>query len=75
MNSAHEHNLEDKLTTPTPCCSQSTTLNDLDYDWPQGFARWRIEILNPSVGRLRPEAEQALSDALGHAVRLIYTHR
>jgi DNA-directed RNA polymerase subunit N (RpoN/RPB10) len=73
MNSAQEHEFSD-LATTTPCCRQLTTLNNLDYDWPQGFARWRIEVLNPSVGRLTPEAELALSDAVGHAVRLIYTH-
>jgi hypothetical protein len=73
MNSAHEHEFSD-LATTTPCCGQSTTLNDLDYDWPQGFARWRIEVRSPGVGRLSAETEQALSDALGHPVRLIYTH-
>ena len=73
VNSAYEHDFSD-LTTVTPCCSKSTTLNNLDYEWPQGFARWRVEILNPGVGRLPPEAEQALSDALGHTVRVIYTH-
>lgn len=62
------------LTATTPCCGQSTTLNDLDYDWPQGFARWRVEVMNPGVGRLRPDDQQRLAAALGHPVRVIYTH-
>ncbi len=73
MNSAHGK-VFSNLTTTTPCCGQSTTLNDLDYDWPQGFARWRIEIMNPGVGRLPREVEQALAVALRHPVRLIYAH-
>jgi hypothetical protein len=72
MNFAYEHDFSD-LATTTLCCGQSSTLNDLDYDWPQGFARWRIDIMNPGVGRLPYETEQQLADPLGHPVRLVYT--
>lgn len=33
------------LATQTPCCGYRCSLNDLTYDWPQGFARFNI-ILN-----------------------------
>lgn len=62
------------LATTAPCCGATTTLNDLVYSWPQGFARWRVEVTNPGVGQLDSETEQALSLALGHPIRLIYSH-
>jgi len=32
----------------TPCCQQQSSLNHLNYHFPAGFARFVIEILNPS---------------------------
>ena len=32
---------------PTPCCLTATDLNELSYQWPCGFARFRIAVLNP----------------------------
>src|SRR5438132_640313 len=31
---------------PLPCCGASVTLNDLEYDWPQAFGRFRWEVRN-----------------------------
>src|SRR5579884_1054426 len=42
------------LTTTTPCCRRATSLNDLDFDWPQGFACVGFRLLNPGVD-LEPE--------------------
>ncbi|MFF3504966.1 hypothetical protein [Streptomyces sp. NPDC003247] len=33
------------LRVTVPCCGAVTSLNDLVYDWPMGFARFRIEVL------------------------------
>lgn len=30
-----------------PCCEEKTSLNELKYEWPAGFARFSIEILSP----------------------------
>jgi hypothetical protein len=30
----------------TPCCRATTTLNDLVYDWPQGFSRYELSAMN-----------------------------
>ena len=30
-----------------PCCSAKASLNDLIYDFPQGFARWLVAARNP----------------------------
>lgn len=37
----------DNLVVQTPCCGRQVSLNDLVYDWPAGFARFSISILNP----------------------------
>ena len=73
VTSADTGGFED-LSIAMPCCGAVTSLNDLHYDWPQGFARWRLEIMNAKVGTLPPEVETALAVALGHPARVIYTH-
>jgi hypothetical protein len=60
------------LSTEVPCCGALISLNDLDYDWPQGFARWRIEVFEPHCERLGDADVGQLSEALGHAVRIVY---
>ena len=46
MDSAYENRFSD-LNVSTPCCGSRTTLNDLNYNWPAGFARFIVEIRNP----------------------------
>jgi len=36
------------LNILTPCCQKRSSLNHLNYHFPAGFARFVIEILNPS---------------------------
>jgi hypothetical protein len=62
-----------KLTVTVPCCGVSTSLNDLKYDWPCGFATYSLEARNPG-GTLAPEQTEQLSAALGCALRVIYSH-
>src|SRR5437762_3164094 len=35
-----------------PCCGATRSLDQLKYDWPQGFARFSIEAMNPGIGDL-----------------------
>lgn len=42
------------LAIRTPCCDVTSSLNDLMYDWPQGFAQWRLEVMNPATADLSP---------------------
>jgi hypothetical protein len=51
-----------------------TSLNDLVYDWPMGFAKFRIEVLYPNRGRLTDEELAAVTEALGHPLRQILVH-
>src|SRR2546427_10683903 len=37
------------------CCGASASLHDLKYEWPQGFARFKICAENPNIGKLSQE--------------------
>jgi hypothetical protein len=70
------------LEATTPCCDFRTTLNDLKYLWPyvwpsvwqRGFSRWMVEVESPGRGRLTAHEVSVVEQALGHAVRVIWTH-
>jgi hypothetical protein len=61
------------LDIATPCCGKPSTLNDLDYVAPQGFASFAIEAMNPG-GDLEPEELERLSAALGLKLRVVWQH-
>jgi hypothetical protein len=62
------------LVIQTPCCKGATSLNDLRYDWPQGFALWQLEVMNPLIGELTNNQLNAIAQRVGHEVRAIYVH-
>jgi len=62
------------LNVRTQCCDVTTNLNELRYDWPQGFARWWLEVMNPTAAPLSDAQIEAVGDAIGHPVRAIYAH-
>lgn len=43
MDLAFQHQFTD-LTIITACCNKETSLNDLNYQWPAGFAKFVITI-------------------------------
>ncbi|MFJ4846283.1 MULTISPECIES: hypothetical protein [unclassified Streptomyces] len=59
------------LVTTLPCCQVDTSLNDLVYDWPMGFARFRIEVLYPNRSWLTDAELATVADALGHPLRQV----
>ena len=61
-----------ELAVDLPCCGQPSTLNDLTYDWPVGFARFSLEARNPGVKELTPDQIQGMQEALGTPVRVIW---
>jgi hypothetical protein len=61
------------LAVETPCCRQATSLNDLDYVWPQGFACVFIEVMNPDTD-LRPEELRQVEEVLGLPLRIVWRH-
>jgi hypothetical protein len=70
-DNAYKTGLED-LRATTPCCGHSTTLNDLSYVWPAGFARFVLEAKNPNIKQTTAEQDGQLSEALGLDLRKIW---
>ncbi|HLH13086.1 MAG TPA: hypothetical protein VKV77_14570 [Methylovirgula sp.] len=64
---------ESSLSVEVPCCGRTTSLNDLDYVWPQGLACIGIELMNPGPD-LEPEERREVEAALGIKVRVIWRH-
>jgi len=62
------------LLVTVPCCGAETSLNELVYDWPMGFASFRIEVLYPNRGWLTEEELASVATAVGHPLRQILAH-
>jgi hypothetical protein len=73
MDAAAERSLID-LTVTTPCCASTLSLNDLDYRWPAGFARFVIEATNPGVSNFGVDETEPISQSLGTPLRAIWAH-
>jgi hypothetical protein len=73
MDRAHAHHFAD-LAVTVPCCGAATSLNDLRYDWPAGFARFVLEALNPGVPDLPDTALAELEQRLGARLRVVRAH-
>jgi hypothetical protein len=61
------------LAVETPCCTRRTSLNDLDFLSPQGFACFAFELMNP-WGDLEPEELAQVEKALGMSTRIVWRH-
>lgn len=62
------------LHVDTPCCGAQTSLNELRYDWPAGFARFVIELLNPGRSWLDASELSLVAAAIGCPVRQVMAH-
>lgn len=62
-----------EIGVTTPCCGRATTLNDLDYVWPQGLACVAFEMLAGGPD-LEPEERREIEEALGLPVRVVWQH-
>jgi hypothetical protein len=63
-----------QLEVTLPCCHEPASLNDLDYRWPMGMARFVLEAMNPNVRELSPEGLEQLEQLLGCRLRAIWAH-
>lgn len=57
-----------------PCCGAQSTLADLKYDWPQAFARFSVEAMNPGIPDLTDEQMRLFETVLGCKVRKVLQH-
>jgi hypothetical protein len=73
MEAGHEQQFRD-LRATTPCCGLHTSLNDLIYSLPMGFARFTLEALNPGIGSLPERVQRRLEEILGSKLRVIWAH-
>ena len=63
-----------ELEVTVPCCGARVSLNDLEYAWPAGFARFVLEAMNPAIKDLTEGQLKQLSDCLGCDIRRIWVH-
>ncbi len=82
MDRAYETHFAN-LEVTTPCCDSRSSLNDLVYEWPAGFARFVLELREPyypdEQGVLHPlhltaEQHQSLQHILNCELRTIWAH-
>jgi len=65
----------ERLDVATPCCDAVTSLNDLEYRWPAGFASFALRAQNPNPGGFLPDHEIGpIATALGCTARQVYAH-
>jgi hypothetical protein len=72
MDTAHRDRFS-SLEVVMPCCGSRTSLNELRYHWPMGFARYVLQADNPEA-QLAPEALLHLQELLGCELRTIQAH-
>jgi len=60
------------LSVVVPCCGAHTSLNDLVYVWPAGFARFVLEATDPGITALSKGHVRALETELGCPLREIW---
>jgi hypothetical protein len=61
------------LSFAMPCCGTISSLNDLHYEWPIGFARFVLQARNPN-GHIDGEQLRLLEEVLGCHLRTIWAH-
>jgi hypothetical protein len=61
-------------TMELPCCQAQMRVDQLKYDWPQGFSRFSVEAMNPDIGDLTEENMREFERLLGCKIRKILQH-
>jgi uncharacterized protein YbaR (Trm112 family) len=63
------------VTTKMPCCGQVARLMDIEFDWPAGFARFELNVMNPNVSdNLTQTQLQELEEILGCPLKQVRVH-
>jgi hypothetical protein len=73
IGAAHNKGFSD-LIVLSPCCGSTISLNELIWDWPQGFARFQLAAMNPNFGRVSDAQVGQLEAVVGTPIRVIYRH-
>jgi hypothetical protein len=73
MEEAHKSQFSN-LDIVVPCCGSRTTLNHLNYNFPQGFARFVLTARNPGIPEFDEQTRDELERIVGCKLRVIWTH-
>ena len=73
MDTAYQTRFQN-LKVTTVCCGFTTSLNELDYHWPAGFARFCLRVRGPRQKEVAPEHIRKLEEVLSTPLRQIWTH-
>ena len=71
MERQYDHGFHD-LTVTSGCCQQQMSLNDLNYQFPAGFARFLIEVNDPDRKDLTGTELLELELIVGGSLRRIW---
>jgi hypothetical protein len=76
LSRAYEQTRFRDLAAVAPCCGGPVSLDALTFGWPVGFARFVLEARNPGWegAALSPEQHQALEQALGCVLQVVWRH-
>jgi hypothetical protein len=74
MGDDHDGNGFQLAKYSAPCCGASVSLDDLRYEWPQAFARFGIDAMNPNIDELSDEQRSAFERILGTPLRTVHQH-
>ena len=72
MDIAYQKQFTD-LNFLTPCCNRQTSLNDLIYKSPAGFAKFVIRISDPNIEVSNNDLKQ-LEEILRTGLRIVWAH-
>jgi hypothetical protein len=62
------------MRVTVPCCGATTSLNDLTYHFPQGFARFVLSSFEPQVSDLEEWQVREMEEIVGCKLRKIWVH-
>lgn len=74
MDAAYAQSLFADLSVTLPCCGAVSSLNDLNYYFPQGFARFILSAFEPNIFDLEDWQVRELEDLIGCTLRKIWVH-
>ena len=56
------------------CCGYKCSINDLKYDFDQGFSTVEISVMNPRVGNITAGFQTEIESIIGCKVKIIFQH-
>lgn len=63
-----------RLNVTTLCCNSDVSLNELAYEFPVGFSRFVLQILNPGVTNMEDRVREDIEKVLHCGVKVIWAY-